>query len=161
MTCTDGKAAGKTVAAKIVGDVSQAAHSGWIPLTSVKIPTEREGVNTAPGNVTDRTTSQVDFKDVEISKSMDKASPDLMKWNITGGTYTVVIHICKEDGLAVEEITLSNVILTNYDTESDEDGKVEESLSLDFTKIVLKFNSYKDDNTAGDSKSVEYDLEFA
>lgn len=162
MTCKNGAGAAKGIPKKIVGNASQKKHEGWIPLMSAKLPTERDGVNTAPGNVTDRTTSQVDFKDIEISKPMDKASPDLMKWNISGATYEVVIEICKEDGLVVLRMTLYDTLLTNYDSESDEEGKVEETLSMDYTKILMEFYSYKKDNSVdGDPKSVLYDLETA
>lgn len=162
MTCEEGKTPGSwTIPAKIEGAASQAKHVGWITLTSVKLPTEREGVNTAPGKVTDRTTSQVDFKDVEISKRMDKASPALMGWNISGGTYKVTIDVCKEDGLHVLRMTLFNTLLTNYDSEADEEGKVEESLQMDYTKIIMEFNTYKKDNTIDKTTSVVYDLETA
>ncbi len=162
MKCDSGTTSGPmSINASITGNASQKDHVGWIPLSSVKIPTERDGVNTSPGNVTDRTTSQVDFKDVEITKPMDKASPDLMKWNISGATYTVTIEICKEDGQVVLRLTLSDVLLTNYDQESDEEGKVEENLSLDFTKVMMEFVSYKKDNTEDTHDTVIYDLETA
>lgn len=161
MQCKKGKSSSITLK-DVVGDASQKDHEGWVPLNSVKLPTERDGVNTAPGNTTDRTTSQVDFKDVEITKSMDKASPDLMRWNISGGTYEVIIHICKEDGLPVLKMTLEDVLLTNYDQESDEEGKVEENLSLDYTKIQMDFISYdKKNEQVGKPSSVIYDLTTA
>ena len=147
--------------ATIVGNASQKSHEGWIPLTSVKLPTEREGVRTAPGNVTDRTTSQVDFTDVEITKEMDKASPNLMKWNISGATYKVTIDVCKEDGQLVLQIILYDTILTNYDSEVDEEGKVEETIAMDYTKITMDFISYKKDNTEDRRDTVIYDLETA
>lgn len=162
MKCTGGKSPGK-IDAEIKGNASQSKHVGWIPLQSAKLPTERDGVNTAPGNVTDRTTSQVDFKDIEISKAMDKASAGLMKWNISGATYEVCIEICKENGNPVLRITLYDTLLTNYDAESDEEGKVEESLSMDYTKIQMDFLSYKKDNTSDPDNNVTviYDLETA
>ena len=152
---------GTKIATKIEGNASQKDHVNWIPLESVKLPTKREGVNTAPGNVTDRTTSQVDFDDLEISKGMDKASPDLMKWNISGATYKVTIDICKEDGQKVLQIILYDTLLTNYDSECDESGKVSESLALDYTKISMEFISYKKDNTEDRRDTVIYDLETA
>jgi type VI secretion system Hcp family effector len=162
MKCESGKTTSSAkIASKIEGNASQKHHSGWITLESVKLPTEREGVNTAPGKVTDRTTSQVDFKDVEISKVMDKASPDLMKWNISGATYKVTIDICKEDGLIVMQMVLYDTLLTNYDSECDESGKVSENLALDYTKITMEFYSYKKDNTEGPREMVIYDLEDA
>lgn len=143
----------------IKGTVTQKKHDGWIALNSVKLPTERPDVNTAPGKVTDRTTSQVDFKDIEISKRMDKASPELMQWNIDGSTHKVTIDICKEGGEVVLRMIMTDVILTNYDCEGDEEGKVEETLSLDYTKIQMDFTTYKADNTTPDgSRSVIYDL---
>lgn len=162
MKCESGVTSGPmSINAEIKGNASQKSHAGWIPLESVKIPTKREGVNTAPGNVTDRTTSQVDFEDVEISKSMDKASPDLMKWNISGATYKVTIDICKEDGQVVLQIILFDTLLTNYDSESDQEGKVSENLSMDFTKITMEFISYKKDNSEDRRDTVIYDLETA
>jgi type VI secretion system Hcp family effector len=147
--------------AKIEGDASQKNHVGWISLQSVGLPTERAGVNTAPGNVTNRTTSQVDFKDVEIAKAMDKASPNLMKWNIAGATYKVTIDICREDGQVVLQMILFDTLLTNYNSQVDEEGKVTETLSLDYTKISLEFISYKKDNTENRRDTVIYDLETA
>lgn len=159
MKCEGGK--GGKVVDTIKGNASQSKHNEWIPLESVKLPTERPDVNTAPGNVTDRTTSQVDFKDIEIAKGMDKASVDLMKWNISGATYKVTIDICKEDGNSVLKIILYDTILTNYDSEADEEGKVSENLSLDYTKIEMVFMSYNKDNTPAQPSTVIYDLETA
>lgn len=162
MKCESGKTSGPmSIEAKIEGNASQKSHVGWIPLESIKLPTEREGVNTAPGNVTDRTTSQVDFKDVEISKGMDKASPNLMKWNIAGATYKVTIDICKEDGQVVLQMILFDTLLTNYDSECDQEGKVTENLSMDYTKISMEFISYKKDNSEDRRDTVIYDLETA
>lgn len=162
MKCKKGATTGPMkIVAEIEGNVSQKDHAGWISLNSVKLPTKRENVNTAPGNVTDRTTSQVDFEDVEISKRMDKASPDLMKWNISGGTYEVTIDICKEDGQPVLQMILTDTLLTNYDSEGDEEGKVDETLNLDYTKIQMNFTTYKKDNTFDKKTTVVYDLETA
>ena len=162
MKCESGITSGPmSIKATIEGNASQKDHVGWIPLQNVKLPTEREGVNTAPGNVTDRTTSQVDFKDVEITKSMDRASPDLMKWNIAGATYKATIDICKEDGQVVLKMTLFDTLLTNYDSEADEEGSVSENLSLDYTKIQMDFISYDKQNKEDRRDSVIYDLETA
>lgn len=161
MKCEAGAGGNISVEKVIKGNSSQKNHNEWIPLESVKLPTEREGVNTAPGNVTDRTTAQVDFKDIEITKAMDKASVHLMKWNIAGATYKVIIEICKEDGICVLRYTLFDTILTNYDSEADEEGKVTENLSLDYTKIQMDFMSYKKDNSPDGTASVTYDLETA
>ena len=145
----------------IKGSVSQSHHKDWISLQEMKLPTERPGVNTAPGDVTDRTTSAVDFKDVEITKYMDKASPGLMRWNITGATKKVTIHVCKEDGKTVLELVLHDVILTNYESSCDEEGKVEESIYLDYTKIYYRFTEYDKSNAATDTYEEVYDLETA
>ncbi len=145
----------------VTGDASQEAHAGWIPLTEMTLPTERPDVNTAPGNVSDRTTSAVNFNDLEISKSMDKASPQLMTWNIDGSTKKVIIEVCKEKGQLVLQLVLYDVILTNYSSTSDEEGAVTESINLDYTKIEYNYTPYTKDNVAGDPIGVEYDLETA
>jgi len=145
----------------IAGDVSQKHHKEWIELVSVKLPTERPDVNTSPGNVTDRTTQAVDFQDVEIEKYMDKASPLLMAWNITGETRKVTIQLCKENGQTLLELILFDVILTKYESNGDEEGKVTENIYLDYTKIQYKYIPYKKDNTPGDPMVITYDLETA
>jgi len=148
--------------AEFEGDVSQKHHQKWIELKDMKLPTERPGVNTAPGNVTNRTTSAVDFTDVEISKYMDAASPGLMTWNIDGSTYDVTLELCRENGICVLQIILNDVILTNYETTSDEEGTVEETIALDYTRIEMNFTTFgKDNKPVGDPISCSYDLEQA
>jgi len=146
---------------KIQGDVSQTQHKDWIPLKSLEVPTERPDVNTTPGNVTDRTTSQIQFEDIEVSKYTDKASPMLMIWNIEGTTEKVLIDVCKEDGDLVLRLTLQDTICTKYKSSSDEEGVVEETISLDFTKIEYKFQAYDKKNKPAATHSVGYDLERA
>ena len=145
----------------VKGDVSQENHVDWIPLQEVKLPTSRPDVNTTAGNISDRTTSQVTFEDIEISKYMDKASPDLMKWNIRGDTKLVTIEICKENGAPVLQLVLKDVILTNYEPTSDEEGKVEESISLDYTHIEYNYTPYDAKNKAKPVQRAHYDLEKA
>ena len=145
------------------GDVSQKHHAKWIELKDLKLPTERPGVNTSPGNVTNRTTSAVDFTDVEISKYMDAASPALMTWNIDGATHDVDLELCRENGVCVLHIKLYAVILTNYETTCDEEGTVEETIALDYTKIDMDFTTFDKNNEpqSGKGKSCTYDLEQA
>lgn len=145
----------------ITGSASQSHHEGWISLQEMKLPTERPDVNTAPGNVTDRTTSAVDFKDIEITKYMDVASPGLMQWNIDGITRPVIIEVCKENGQRVLRLELSDVILTNYESTSDEEGKIEESIYLDYTKIIYNFQEYDKSGKPDKNQVIEYDLETA
>lgn len=144
------------------GDTSQKHHKDWIELKDLKLPTERPGVNTGPGNVTNRTTSAVDFTDIEISKYMDAASVDLMTWNIDGSTNDVTLDCCRENGIVVLQIRLKDVILTNYETTCDEEGTVEETIALDYTKIEMDFYTFdKQNKPTGNKKSCSYDLEQA
>ena len=143
----------------VTGDVSEKDHKGWIPIQELKVPTSRPDVNTTAGNVTDRTTSQIEFEDIEVTKYMDKASPDLMIWNIQGDTRLVDLHVCKEGGAPVLKLQLENTICTNYESSSDEEGKVEETLALDFTKISYTFCFYDKSNKPAGSKTTGFDLE--
>ena len=56
-------------------------------------------------------------------------------------------------------ITLSNVIISNYDMGGDEDDhEIFDAVSLSFEKIEIKYTVQADDHSSGDEHEVEYDV---
>ena len=134
----------------IAGDSKFTKHEGWIVCENCTIPTTRPETQTTMGKVTDRTRANVDFEDVQLKKSMDKASPLLMKWNLFGDGRTVTIHFTDEKEWYLE-LVLHNTILTKLDIDADEEGAATETINLDFTKIEYKYRTKQTDGKTYDA----------
>ncbi len=145
----------------IKGSSTEAQHVAWIPIKSCEFPVERPGVNTRPGKVTDRLRSGVTFPAISLGKECDVASPGLMKWMVDGETYDVLIAFCKEKGEHIFLITLSNTLCTKLSTSCSGEDQPTETLSLDFTFILMEYSTYDIKGKTPATAKVTYDLEKA
>jgi type VI protein secretion system component Hcp len=110
------------------------------------------------GKTTDRTRANVDFEDVQLKKSMDNASPALMRWNLQGDGRKVVIDFTDEKEWYMR-LVLEATILTKLDIDADMEGAATETLSLDFTKIEYSYRTKQPDGKQRDAaKTIIYDL---
>jgi type VI secretion system secreted protein Hcp len=142
----------------IAGDSKFAKHENWIVCESCTIPTTRPEVQTTMGKVTDRTRANVDFEDIQLKKSMDTASPNLMVWNLEGSGRKVIIHFTDENDWYLE-LVLTNTILTKLDIDADTEGAATETLSLDFTKIEYRYRTKEADGKKfKNPSSTSYDI---
>jgi type VI protein secretion system component Hcp len=142
----------------IQGDAKFKQHDLWIVCESCTIPTTRPETQTTMGKVTDRTRANVEFEDVQIKKSMDKASPGLMRWNLYGDARTVTIHFTDEKEWFLQLI-LKNTILTKLDIDADEEGTATETMSFDFTYIDYQYKTKQADGKKYDAATkLEYDI---
>jgi type VI secretion system Hcp family effector len=142
----------------IAGDAKFTKHEGWIVCESCTIPTTRPETQTTMGKTTDRTRANVDFEDVQLKKSMDKASPLLMSWNLRGDGRTVLIHFTDEKEWYLE-LKLHTTILTKLDIDADQEGAATETLSLDFTKIEYRYRTKQTDGKKYDAATaIIYDI---
>ncbi len=142
----------------IAGDSKFAEHNQWIVCENCTIPTTRPETQTTMGKVTDRTRASVNFEDVQLKKSMDKASPGLMKWNLWGDGRTVTIHFTDEKEWYLE-LKMFHTILTKLDIDADEEGTATETLSLDFTKIEYNYKTKQPDGKKYDEPTrMGYDI---
>jgi type VI secretion system Hcp family effector len=142
----------------IQGDSKFTKHEGWIVCESCTIPTTRPETQTTMGKTTDRTRANVDFEDVQLKKSMDNASPALMRWNLQGDGRKVVIDFTDEKEWYMR-LVLEATILTKLDIDADMEGAATETLSLDFTKIEYSYRTKQPDGKQRDAaKTIIYDL---
>lgn len=147
--------------AGIEGSSTEEKHVGWIPIKTCEFPVERPGVNTRPGKVTDRLRSGVTFPQITCGKECDKASFALMKWMVDGTSLEVKIAFCKEKGEEIFLITLTETICTKFSTSCSGDDQPTESISLDFTQIVMGYTTYNKAGKEPKTLTVGYDLEKA
>ena len=142
----------------IPGDSKFQDHQKWIVCENCTIPTTRPETQTTMGKVTDRTRANVDFDDVQLKKSMDMASPRLMRWNLSGDGRTVTIHFTDEKEWYLSW-KMMNTILTKLDIDADSEGTATETISLDFTKIEYKYRTKKIDGVGYEKPvPIEYDI---
>ena len=142
----------------VTGSSTEKEHKGWIPIKSCDFPVDRPGVNTRPGKITDRLRSSVIFPQITVTKDSDVASPGLMKWMVDGLTKEVTIAFCKEKGEKVTVIILTNTLVTNMQTTCSNDEQPNETIKLDFTKILMEYATYDEKNKPLAPAKVSYDL---
>ena len=143
----------------ISGDVTTDGFKDWIELNSYSFGVGR-GVGSATGGSTNREASAPSISEVTVSKKMDVASAQLFQ-DATLGTLdtTVTLKLTtttknKTETFLVYELT--NCGCSSYSISSGGDMPME-SLSLNFTKIMMTFSGL-DPATKASPKSATYDL---
>lgn len=125
---------------KIDGDVTAAGHEKWIELHSLQWGVGR-GISSPVGHSAERESSAPSISEVTITKDMDKASPILFGQACWGEGTKCELHLVKTDkGKLSTYMTyeLTNTLISGYSVSSGGD-KPTESLSLNFTKVEMKY----------------------
>ena len=148
---------------KIKGNVTAEGFKEWIELGSFQFGVGR-GIGSPHGSEGVRESSQPSLSEVSITKSLDKASNDLLAAALHGKPVKaeIVFTRTKSGGGGVEEFLryeLTNTMTSGYSISSGGD-RPSESLSLNFTKVMVKNSVAKVDN-AGEPVSMTYDLSTA
>lgn len=144
----------------IDGAVTTKGFEKWIELNSLQLGVGR-AVGTAARGATSREGSEPSISEVVVTKVLDAASNKLFA-DAVGGVFdsTVTIKLTTTTKDSVEtflKYELSNVGLSGYSITSGGD-KPQESLSLNFTKILITFTDLNSKGT-GSPDTVGYDLE--
>jgi type VI secretion system secreted protein Hcp len=141
----------------IKGDSTVASHTDWITIDSLEFGVGR--AITASGGGADRETSNPAFSEVSLTKSMDKASVDLMMQAICGKSLgKATIHFIQTGGADAKgqeylEIILGDAIVSSYGASSSGD-RPGESFSINFDGFQMKYNTFSEGGTvkAGELK---------
>jgi type VI secretion system secreted protein Hcp len=152
----------------IDGHVTTKGYEKWIELDSVGFNVNRS-LSTTTGNVTDRERTKPTLSEIAIIKDIDKTTPDL--FSAACGTREngkaideIDIHVCHTSGDSVKpyiEYTLNNVLLSNYQIQGDnkcEKARPQETISLNYDKIQMKYTSHDEKHGAGSPVRAGYDL---
>ncbi|MBA4150655.1 MAG: type VI secretion system tube protein Hcp [Verrucomicrobia bacterium] len=110
----------------------------------------------------DREVSAASVSEINLSKPMDKASLPIFREAVAGQTgKAATIYFTSTAGggqeTAYYEITLSDVLVSSFSQGSGGD-RPSESLSLNFTKIALKYTPQGAEGKSGTAINASYDL---
>lgn len=132
---------------EIKGDSTVASHENWITCDSLQFGVGR--AITTSGGGQDRETSNPSFSEVTITKSMDKASTELMMQAACGKSLgKAEIHFIQTGGADVKgqvylKVELGEAIVSSYSMSSGGE-RPSESVSINFTTYAQQYTVFKD-----------------
>jgi type VI secretion system secreted protein Hcp len=146
------------------GEVTASGHEKWIEVHSFQWGVAR-GINTPTGSGGDRNTTSPSVSEVTVSKPFDGSSIGLFQELLTPGEAkkaTLDFVRTDKDKLSVFlSLELDDVMVSGYHVSSGGDGQPQESLSLNFTKIIVTETGTDVSGEAGQPNKVGYDLALA
>jgi type VI secretion system secreted protein Hcp len=148
----------------IKGEVTSKEYIDALSINSVQFGAG-VGVSMTPGNIKSRTASTVSISEVVCTKQLDQSSTALFSNACQGSNLgTVTLHFTMSttnDKAGDNEyllVTLDNVIISGYSASSGGD-RPSESISLNFTKITMKYLTQDDGGKLGvQAPEVSWDL---
>ena len=127
----------------IQGDVTAAGYEHQIELTSFQWGVGR-GISA--GAAGGREVTAPRLSEITITKSLDSSSPKLLQASLIGEGKTVQINFVKfanGAGSTYLQINLTNTLVSSFSMSSGGDRPTE-SLSLNFTKIEVRYPEFAD-----------------
>ena len=132
----------------IEGESKVKGYEGWIEAKSF-----REGAqNTGSASTGGGGAGKAQFSDIVVTKSIDKASPQI-RLSVADGRIqpSAMIEVTEDCGsgekVAYFEIEIFNVLVSSVETtvsESDVNVLPDEAITLSFTRIIWTYNIYDD-----------------
>ena len=143
----------------IDGDATHEDHKKWITIESMQWGVGR-AIATATGSTMNREASEPSVAELTVSKQMDTSSVYLFQEACTGQTgKEVKVHLVStgSPGKTYVEYTLENSLVSGYSVSSGGD-RPSESVSISFTKFLMKYIPLESNNEAGSPVTKGYDL---
>jgi type VI secretion system secreted protein Hcp len=148
----------------IDGEITASGHEKWIEISSFQWGVGR-GISTPTGSGGDRNTTAPTISEVTVTKPFDGSSVGLFQEVLTpGDAKKALLDFVRtdKDKLAVFlSLELDDVMISGYHVSSGGDGQPQESLSLNFTKIIVTETGTDESGGAGQPTKVGYDLALA
>lgn len=149
----------------IKGEVTAKGYEGWIEVGSAQWGVSR-AISSSAG-VANREASTPSISEITLTKTLDSTSPALFLNAVGGGATpgggTVKLRLVDTTaGTVFYELTLSNVLVSSQsNSASTGDGRPQESISLNFTKIEMKYIPTDAKGAPGTPVTAGYDLATA
>jgi type VI secretion system secreted protein Hcp len=140
------------------GDVTAAGHESWIECTSCQWGVGRS-ISTPTGSSQERESTAPSISEVTIAKNMDKCTPKLFELACVGTSKLVKIDFVQtgeqlDTYMAYE---LENSLISGYSVSAGTDRPVE-TVSFNFTKLVMKYTPYDNEHNPGSPIPAGYDV---
>ena len=147
----------------VKGNVTAKGHEGWIELHHLNMDISRH-MSTKVGKTQDREHSVPTFSDVEISKSLDTASNDLLQLTLKGETIpSIEVHLCTT-GKSLEpyaKYIFEDVMISQASNIIASGTIPEETWRLNFTKMTVSYIGRDNTHDVATQNVVGYNLETA
>lgn len=144
----------------IKGETTQLTHKDWIEVNSFQFGVGR-GISSGVGGGSKREATAPSVSEIVVTKSMDIASPLLLKDAIGGKAVTAKIELTQTDNsgkhVSFQKYILTNTLISGYSLSSGGD-RPSESLSLNFTKIDSEYLDIDDKFASKTTGHVIYDI---
>ena len=143
----------------IDGDATHDKHKKWITIESLEWGVGRS-VATQVGSGKNREASQPSVSEVSLNKQMDTASALLFQESCVGNKgKSATVHLVStgSPGETYLEYTLSDALVTGYSVSTDGERPLE-SITLNFSKVEMKYIPLKENNEAGGPMIKSFDL---
>ncbi|MEI6159401.1 MAG: type VI secretion system tube protein Hcp [Roseococcus sp.] len=144
----------------IKGETTQVTHKEWIEISSFQFGVGR-GISSGVGGASKREATAPSVSEIVLTKTMDIASPLLLKDAIGGQAVVAKIEITQTDNsgkhVSFQKYILTNTLISGYSLSSGGD-RPSESLSLNFTKIDSEYLNIDDKFASKTTGHVIYDI---
>ncbi|WP_207480959.1 Hcp family type VI secretion system effector [Arenibaculum pallidiluteum] len=128
----------------IQGDATQQNHKNWVDVSSMQFGVGR-AISTPTGRAANREASEPSVSEITMTREMDKSSPLFFKEAVSGKSgKTVQIDLVTtgDPGDTYMTYTLTDALVSSYSVSANGSGQPQESISLNFSKIELKYTPH-------------------
>ncbi|WP_206930480.1 Hcp family type VI secretion system effector [Roseococcus thiosulfatophilus] len=144
----------------IKGETTQLTHKDWIEVNSFQFGVGR-GISSGVGGGSKREATAPSVSEIVVTKTMDIASPLILKAAIGGKAVVTKIELTQTDNngkhVAFQKYILTDTLVSGYSISSGGDRPTE-SISLNFTKIDSEYLDINDKFESKTTGHVIYDI---
>ena len=143
----------------IDGDATHETHKNWMDIAAINWRVNRN-MSTQAGSAANREASEPSISEIVLNKVSDSSSTKLFQEACSGRVgKRAVIHMVStgSPGQTYIEYTLHNTLIAAYNVGSSGDRPTE-TITLNFTKMEVKYTPYDDSNNPKSPMIASYDL---
>lgn len=146
----------------IEGNVTKSKYEGWTDIETLSHNAHRS-ISTEVGSAHNREAAEPVLGEFVLTKKADVSSPNLFIQSVTGNSGKTVIIELQTTGDPSEtyiRYELTNALISSYELSHSKDSAYRpfETLTINYTKIEMKYTPTDAENAAQNNIVVEYDL---
>ena len=145
----------------IKGNVTAKGYPDHMAINSFAFGLAR-GITMEAGNMSNREANRPSIREVTISKPADNSATAIFKESVSGSAGKKLTFKFVQTGAdKIHEFMtydLEDVLVSGYSISADAEGDPIETISLSFSKIMVKYNDFDKSNKSASPQRVGYDL---